>query len=75
MDEIARHALAVDLVVLGATGVLAMLLYRAAIRYGDLDHGPAWAMARIRWWSRHAAGALTASGLILAAGVLTLVLG
>jgi hypothetical protein len=75
MDSISVHALAGYLTVLGAAGTVSMLVYRAALRYADLDHGPVRSLPRLRWWTRHAVGALAVSLVILACGLLGLLLG
>lgn len=70
MDVITLRAIAGPLAMAGVWGIVAMVLYKAALRRVDWSLIPASAMPRVRWWSTHASCvlrfSLTLAGLGLA---------
>ncbi|MBA6440700.1 hypothetical protein [Streptomyces sp. GMR22] len=70
MDVTTLRAIAGAMAKAGAWGIVAMSLYKAALRRVDWSLIPASAMPRVRWWSTHASCvlrlSLTLAGLGLA---------
>jgi len=61
------------LVLLGMLGVASMGVYLLAVRCAGWDLIPVTAMARVRWWHRHAPAVLAVSALVALAGGCVLV--
>lgn len=65
--------LAIAATVLGGTGVVSMVAYRAALRWVDIDLLPDRMLPRAAWWRDHLWPVLTASALLVVAGLAGLV--
>ncbi len=68
------HLLAIAATVLGATGTLAVLACRTALRWLVVGLVPAHLMARVRWWRSNAVPALHASTTVLVLGLVGLLI-
>ncbi len=53
-------------------GVASMSVYLLAVRWVSWDLVPVAALARIRWWHRHAPAVLVLSVLVVVAGLVSL---
>ncbi|HEX3593283.1 MAG TPA: hypothetical protein VHV74_26970 [Pseudonocardiaceae bacterium] len=69
------HAAATAATVLGSTGVVSMVAYRAALRHVDVDLLPGRIMPRAVWWRDHVGRVLCTSLLLVFAGLTVLVSG
>ena len=68
------HLLAVATTVLGATGTLAVIACRTALRWLVVGLVPAHLMTRVQWWRSHAAPALHASTTVMVLGLVGLLI-
>ncbi|WP_262704319.1 MULTISPECIES: hypothetical protein [Streptomyces] len=68
MDPTIR-TIAGALAMAGAWGIVAMSIYKAALRRVDWSLIPASAMPRVRWWSTHASCALRLSVALAGLGL------
>jgi hypothetical protein len=69
------HVLAIAAAVLGLTGVVAMVAYRAALRQVDVDLLPGRILPRAVWWRDHLGPVLIGSLVLVLAGLTGLVSG
>jgi hypothetical protein len=69
------HLMAVAATVLGGTGAVAMVAYRAALRWVDIDLLPGRILPRAVWWRDHVGPVLATSLLLVVAGLTGLVSG
>lgn len=67
------HTIATAILILGLTGVLAMIGYRFAMQCVDLRAVPNRLATRAYWWSNRTHSVLQASVLLCAVGVVGLV--
>jgi len=63
---------AAALVVFGATGTAAMMVFQVALKSFAVDLLPVASAARVRWWSGHRAAVLGVSVGLLVIGLLLL---
>lgn len=69
------HAAAVAATVLGGTGVVAMLAYRAALRRVEIDLLPGRILTRALWWRDHLGRVLGTCVVLVLTGLAGLVTG
>lgn len=67
------HAAAIAATVLGVTGIVSMLAYRAALRRVDIDLLPGRIVPRAVWWRDHVGRVLCTSLLLACAGLAGLI--
>jgi hypothetical protein len=69
------HLIAVALLVLGGTGTVSMLAYRAALGHVEIESLPRRVLARAMWWRDHVARLLGTSVTLAIVGLAALVSG
>jgi uncharacterized iron-regulated membrane protein len=67
------HAVLVALTILGITGLVSLIIYRAVMRWVEVDSLPRSLRGRVRWWNRHSSCVLVVSLLLAVLGVAGLI--
>jgi hypothetical protein len=69
------HVTALGALVVGCTGVVSMVAYRAALRCVDIQLLPGRIVVRAVWWRDHVGSVLGASSILVIVGLIGLVSG
>ncbi|MFG2029669.1 hypothetical protein [Streptomyces sp. NPDC048825] len=69
MNATTFQSFAEALMAAGSLGMIAMILYKAALRHVDWELIPKAALPRVRWWSTYATRVLVISGFALLLGL------
>jgi len=69
MDATTFQSFAEALMAAGSLGMVAMILYKAALRHVDWELIPKAALPRVEWWSTYATRVLIISGFVLFLGL------
>ncbi|MGW3943713.1 hypothetical protein [Streptomyces phaeochromogenes] len=69
MNATTFQSFAEALMAAGGLGVVAMIMYKAALRHVDWELIPKAALPRVEWWSTYATHVLIISGLVLFLGL------